>query len=140
MPNYLMNTSLNMIEIIDNFSGEIIGNALYYFATNENNEVVFIIDNIEISNKHKPSYEVSKELRKAITQYASNICKEITGKDYTTIYLGTQFNDIKIFDKTVEERIKFLGELDCERIYLDAFEGWKNTFALDKKLNLYKLN
>lgn len=140
MPNYLMNTSLNMIEIIDNFSGEIIGNALYYFATNENNENVFIIDNIEINNKQKPSFEVSKELRKAITQYASNICKEITGKDYTPIYLGAQFNDIKIFDKTEEERIKFLGELDCERIYLDAFEGWKNTFALDKKLKLYKLN
>lgn len=140
MPNYLMNTSLNMIEIIDNFSGEIIGNALYYFATNENNENVFIIDNIEINNKYKPSFEVSKELREAITQYASNICKEITGKDYTPIYLGTQFNDIKIFDKTEKQRIKFLGELDCERIYLDAFEGWKNTFALDKKIDLYKLN
>ncbi len=140
MPNYLMNTSLNMIEIIDNFSGEVIGNALYYFGTNENNENVFIIDNIEINNKHKPSDEAGKQLTEAITQYASNICKEITNKDYTPIYLGTAYNDVKIYGKAVEEKIKFLGELDCERIYLDAFEGWKNTFALDKKLNLYKLN
>lgn len=140
MPNYLMNTSLNMIEIVDNFSGEVIGNALYYFAINENNENIFIIDNIEINNKNTPSYEVSNELIKAITQYAINISKEITGNEYTPIYLGTQFNDIKIFDKTEEQRIKFLGELDCERIYLDAFEGWKNTFALDKKVWLYKLN
>ena len=93
-----------------------------------------------LPNKNTPSYEVSKELIKAITKYASNICKEITGNEYTPIYLGTQFNDIKIFDKTEEQRIKFLGELDCERIYLDAFEGWKNTFALDKKVCLYKLN
>lgn len=140
MPNYLMNTSLNMIEIIDNSTNEIIGNALYYFATNEKNENIFIIDNIEINNRNKLSDENGQSFIDAITQYASNICKEITGNDYTPIYLGSYYNDVKTDKHSVKEKIKFTGEIDCELIYLDAYGGWKDTSCLEKYIEIYRLN
>ena len=140
MPDYLMNSSLNMIEIIDNFTGEVIGNALYYFVVNEKGENALVLDNIEINNRNKFSDEIGKQFMNAICEYAENICKEITGNDYTPIYLGTCYNDVKAHKPVVFENIRFLGDISADEIYLDAFGGWKNTFALDKKVSLYKLN
>ena len=62
MPHYLLNSAFNMIELKDNSTGETIGNALCYFATDEFNEPLFVIDNIEIANKHKMSNKASAEL------------------------------------------------------------------------------
>ncbi|MBQ7286226.1 MAG: hypothetical protein IJW73_00520 [Candidatus Gastranaerophilales bacterium] len=55
MPHYLLNSMFNMIEVVDNKTDKTIGNALCYFVKNENDEIIFVVDNIEIANKHKPS-------------------------------------------------------------------------------------
>ena len=136
MPQYLLNTAFNMIEIVDNNSGETVGNALCYLAnldTNYNHTTLpaLIIDNIEIRNSKKLSSENGKMLREAIFNYAKNITKSISGKNMP-IYLGPTYNDVPCNDlKECRMFVKFLGEIatknessDEDEIYLDTFNGW----------------
>ena len=127
MPVYLMHTAFNMIEIVDNETGKIIGNALCYFVKkNSSDKTAFVIDNIEINNSLKPSKETGIKLRNAIKQYAKNIVKEVTGNNKMPIYLGKSFNDIPDKDLPFnKENISLLGDLSPDTdIYLDVFKGW----------------
>ena len=54
MPHYVLNTSFNMIEVVDNKTGKPLGNALCFFVIDEKGKPSFIIDNIEINNSQKP--------------------------------------------------------------------------------------
>ena len=124
MPHYLMNTAYNMIELNDNTTGKPIGNALCYFVQEENGKLAFIVDNIEISNSHKPSNKVGIEIRNAITQYAANVSKEVTGRDDISIYMSAQYNDVPYEDlDEVKQIINFVGDIDCDEIYMDLYGG-----------------
>ena len=137
--NYLLNTSFNMIEIVDNKSNKTIGNALCYFTKDENNNPAFIIDNIEISNKHKLSDESSLLLRDKIKEYAQNIVSSVSDKDIP-IYLGTNYNDVSTDDlNTISKQMKFVGDITNSHTYLDLYNGWNNKNKLDKTVNLFKL-
>jgi len=138
--DYLLNLSLNMIEIFDNIENKTIGNALCFFAKDENDELIFIIDNIEIHPKYKPSEKVSKNLKSAIKEYAQNYLRETTGRDDISIYLGANNNDVVKADTFISKNIKFLGELNCNDIYLDVYNGWIKTKNLSKEVNLEKLD
>ena len=130
MPLYLMHTAFNMIEIKDNATGNIVGNALCYFAWDTSTgKPVFIIDNIEINNSEKPSKEIGLELRNAITQYAKNITKSVAGNAEIPVYLGKEYNDVPDNDLPTRTRnIAVLGYLfDISSIYLDVFGGWIDT-------------
>ena len=141
MPNYILNTAFNMIELVDNISGKVIGNALCYFVKDEKGVPSLVIDNIEINNSYIPSEEVGKKLLNSITEYASNICKEVTGKGDTPIYLGTSNNDLKSEKEIKIIRKFFIGDIDCHRIYLDAYGGWIYDYELGTNSRaLYKLN
>jgi|GEM_PF-6995131 len=141
MPHYLMNTAYNMIELKDNNTGKIIGNALCYFITDENNKPAFVIDNIEIKNSSKPSSEIGLELRNAITQYAANVSKEVTGKDDTPIYMSSHYNDVPCIDlPAAEQNIRFTGNIDCDEIYMDLYDGWIEKDKLSNRKNILKLN
>ena len=140
MPHFIMDTAYNMIELVDNTSGKTIGNALCYFAKNSNGEPIFIVDNIEISNSVKPSEEVGIELRDSITQYASNVAKEVTGQDDIPIYMSKQYNDVPFEDLPAkQETISFMGNIDCEQIYMDLYGGWIEKANLTDNCNLLKL-
>lgn len=144
MPQYLLNTTFNMIEIADNKTGDIVGNALCYIAI-VNSKPAFIIDNIEIKNSEKLSNEESINLRNAITKYAENVAKDITGNNKTLIYLGDAYNDIETSDitiGTVNKRVCILGNLPEEGVYLDALGGYIETNGeiKNKTACLYKLN
>ena len=144
MPQYLLNTTFNMIEIADNKTGDIVGNALCYIAI-VNSKPAFIIDNIEIKNSENLSNEESINLRNAITKYAENIAKDITGNNKTLIYLGNAYNDIETSDFTtgaVNKRIHILGNLPEAGIYLDALGGYIETNGeiKNKTASVYKLN
>ena len=141
MPNYIMNTAFNMIELVDNLTGKVIGNALCYFIKGLNDEPSLVIDNIEINNAYIPSEKVGKKLLDSITQYAINVCKEVTGKTTTPIYLGISNNDLKVEKGVQELRKFFIGDIDCQQIYLDAYNGWIYNDALRSDSGaLYKLN
>lgn len=140
MPHYIMNTAFNMIELVDNNTGKTVGNALCYFVDKEDGKPAFVIDNVEISNSVKPSNEVGLKLRDMLTEYTSKITKDVTGLENIPIYLGPSYNDIPDNDLcTIEEEIKFLGDIDCEEIYLDAFGGWTDREDLTQKVELFKL-
>lgn len=131
MFDYLLNTTFNMIEIVDNKTGKTIGNALCYFVKNEQNEPEFVIDNIEINNNFKIwDKDFKYGIRNAIFEYAKNLADSITNKPDTKIFLGTNNNDIPEDDlDTIEETYTLLGEINSETIYenavyLDAFDGW----------------
>lgn len=140
MPHYIMNTAYNMIEIVDNVSGKTIGNALCYFVINSKGKPVFVVDNIEINNAVKPSYKVGLQLRNAIAQYAENVSKEVTGNKTAPIYMSSSYNDVPCDGLACQaETLSFLGDIDCNQIYLDLYGGWleKNNFT--RKLKVLKL-
>lgn len=139
-PHYLLNTSCNMVEIIDETSSQTIGNALCFFAKNAEGKPILIIDNVEINNKIKFTDDIGKRFRSAITQFASNVANAVTGTKNTEIFLGASYNDIPISDLTVcNDKISFIGKLDCEELYLDVYSGWINTNELEGQRKLLRL-
>ena len=146
MPEYLKKTAFNMIEIIDNTTGETVGNALCYYAK-EYDKPVLVLDNIEINNSFKPSDLSCKYIREGLKEYGKRLNKEVTGQANTPIYLGKNYNDVPTEDLLIkkEARLKFIGELrdeNSEDSYLDAFGGWRDTDKICKypfQTNLYKL-
>ena len=137
MPVYLLNTVFNMIELVDNNTGETVGNALCYFVKNDDNEPIFIIDNIEIRNSVKPSDEVGKKLRSAITEYAKNISHDVTGRDNIQILLGTSYNDLPVGDLIKSYSfMRTLGEELRNEVYTDAIDYTKVAVIGE---SLYKL-
>ncbi len=140
MPHYLMNSAYNMIEIVDNNTNKTIGNALCYFVTDENNKPCLIIDNIEINNSNSLSKDVGIELRNAIVEYATNITKDVAGNDDTKIYMSSKFNDVPIDDlNKTQKRFNFLGDIECDSIYMDSYNGWVDKSKLRQRLNALKL-
>lgn len=137
MPYYLMNTAFNMIELVDNVSGKTIGNALCFFEKDENGKPIFVIDNIEINNAQKPSDKVGLQLRDAITQYAANVAKEVTGRDDTQIVMGGQYNDVPCEDLPKRtQKIEFVGDISREDIYSDLYTDWPDKENLLKPTKL----
>ncbi|MBR1425099.1 hypothetical protein IJ579_06010, partial [bacterium] len=132
MPHYIMNTSFNMIELVDNLTGKTIGNALCYFVEGPDGRPALIIDNIEINNSWRPSDDVGIELRDYITEYAANIAREVTGNDETPIYMSSHYNDVPCEDLPgSRQEISFAGDMDCDDIYLDLYDGWIMKSGLD---------
>ena len=126
VPIFLMNTAFNMIELVDKDSGNTIGNALCYFALDNSNQPCFIIDDIEIRHNDIPSEDVGRKVRKAMTDFAYELTRKITGQNDTKIYLGAAYNDVPDDDlENVEKHIKLIGDYAPEnkKIYLDAYYG-----------------
>ena len=139
MPVYLLNTSFNMIELVDNNTGNTIGNALCYFAETDN-EPVFIIDNVEMNNNFKPSDEVGDKIRDAITEYSKNLLREVCPNRNIKIYMGNNRNDIPTPKEPPEKRvIKFIGDIMSD-VYLDVYGGHIfNTDELTQSVTLCRL-
>lgn len=138
MPDYLLNTAFNMIELKDNETGNIIGNALCYWVnTSDNNDPALVVDNIEINNFFKPSGKVGIKLRNAVIQYAKNLALYSSNGKYDRVILGKSFNDIPTGDlSAVSGRIGFIGDISCNDIYLDLYKGWvskSRLYASDAK-------
>ena len=133
MSQYLLYTAFNMIEIIDNKSGKTIGNSLCYFAKNDMDELVLVLDNIEIHPNYKLLGDVGIKFRKSIIEYARRIVKTICPNENVKIYLGTKYNDVVTSDVTEKnQEISILGSLASdEEYYLDAMNGWIDLF-IDK--------
>ncbi len=139
MPHYILDTAFNMIELVDNKSGNVIGNALCYFVE-ENGNPAMVIDNIEINNNIKPSGKLCKIIRNKIGEYASNIANDVTGKNNVPVYIGGNHNDVSINDLLKKsEYISLIGDIDTEDIYLDLYNGWVSHDDFYKRVDLYKL-
>ena len=139
MFEYISNLAFNMIEIVDNQTGDTIGNALCYFAKNKG-KPVFIIDNIEIKPSMKPSENGQKALRNAIADFAKQTAVNVSGNKDIEVYLGTEANDVVTNDiKPVTKSIKVLGEAISEEVYLDVFGGWKEKEKLQGNRKLIQL-
>lgn len=132
MPHYITNTSCNMIEVVDNVSGEVIGNALCYFAQAED-EDVFILDNIEIRNNRIPSEEGGKVIRDKMAEYAQSIVRNITGRNLK-IYMSDENNDVTTKDlETTSQNVKFIGGFDTDYVYFDLYGGVVETYVREDK-------
>ena len=141
MPHYLMNTAYNMIEIVDNITGKTVGNALCYFIKGENEKPALVIDNIEINNTNILSDDVGIKVRDTVAQYAPNVAKKVTGNEDTHIYMSSENNDVPIIGlKPAFQKIEFLGEIDCDEIYMDLYKGWtKKDEFVQINNNIYSL-
>ena len=122
MPVYLANTAFNMIEMVDNFTGKTVGNALCYFVTDKNGKPAFVLDNVEINNSKIPSKENSLKLRNTLVEYISKLTKDISGRDDVPIYLSPHYNDINCDDlKAKKVLMSFLGDISSPYVYLDMY-------------------
>lgn len=126
MIDYQLNTAFNMIVIVDNVSGQVVGNALCYFAKDESGKPIFIIDNIEVKDSIKPHGDESIALRDSIVEYVSNMLEQVTGKNDTPIYLGSNYNDVSEegLPKVKPKEVVVLGDIESSEAYLDALNGW----------------
>lgn len=130
--DYLLNTMFNMIEIKDDKTNDIIGNALIYFVKNTQGEKRLVIDNIEINPTVKLSNDNGVQLRNAICKYAKNITKSVAGDQNIPVILGMMHNDLPCNDlKKCKEDVCFVGELSTPCVYLDAFAGLWSRFEGD---------
>ena len=140
MPHYLLNTAYNMIEINDNVTGKTIGNALVYFVKDSSGKPAFIVDNIEINNSAKPSDKGGIAIRSKIAEYAFNVAKEVTGNEDVNIYMGGDYNDVPCLDlPKSSSQVSFLGEIDCDDIYMDLYKGWIGKSDFTHVVELWKL-
>ncbi len=137
MPDYLLNTSFNMIEIVDNQTGRTIGNALC-FLVDDNGKTCFVIDNIEINNAYKGSKEASLKIFEGVKSYVSNFCKSIS-KEEMPIYMGKFFNDVSLHGVRRTKTIDFLGDINATDIYLDIYGSWNKTTKLKKELEFIEI-
>ncbi len=143
MPAYLLHSALNMIEIKDNKSGCIVGNALCYFVKdNKSDKISLVIDNVEINNSVKLSNENGENLLAAITKYAENIAKSVTGKEDIPILMGVNYNDVPdTYLNCYNFDISLFGKIPDETdVYVDAFGGWSVGSSLDDICSLFVLN
>ena len=86
--DYLLNTTFNMIEIIDTESNKVIGNALCYFALNKTSKKpVLILDNIELLKAYRTNPEQEIQLRTAIAEFAKNFAKKVAKGKNIDVYL-----------------------------------------------------
>ena len=141
MARYLLNTCFNMIEIVDNKNGKIIGNALCYFAEVDN-ELAFIIDNVEINNSRIPVNEAGDDIRSALVEYSRNLLGEVSDNKNIKIYMGCNRNDIPLpSDIPIENKfIKFIGDIRSD-IYLDVYGGYIFiSYELSQNVNLCRLS
>ena len=146
MIDYLTSTAFNMIEFVDNKTGQTVGNALCYLADTDKG-TAFIIDNVEINNNKALSSNNGIEFRTALTKYAENVSREINNEQVMPIYIGTTYNDIPDKDlKSISTKLKFIGTLSKPELYLDVFPDatGSNVDTWDlyrkKECKLYKLN
>ncbi len=144
MPSYLLNTAFNMVEIVDNKSGDTIGNSLCYYLLNDKNKPVLVFDNLEINNtfKNNLSNNMLKQIREGLTAYGKNLNTEVSN-DEVPIYIGTTNNDIPVEDlKSVKLKdVNLLGDMDTfDEVYVDVFGGdsAKADMSGDIELKLLK--
>ena len=140
MPTYLMNTTFNMIELVDNNTGKTIGNALCYFVKDKQRKPAFVIDNVEINNAVSLSKENSIELRNSIVEYVSRLTEDISGKNDIQIYLGANYNDINC-DDLVKKQVKMslLGEVNKFLVYLDMFHSGDASVVTKDEFTRYNM-
>lgn len=141
MPSYLLNTMFNMMEIIDNDSGETIGNALVYYAKDKKNQPYFVIDNIEIHNHYRKTSDIELELRDAITEFAQKINIAVTKKADTPIIIGEEHNDITLaYLQNLSEELSPIGSMECKEMYLDLFGGRQfDVNSIKKQVEFFDL-
>lgn len=140
LARYHYNTAFNMLEIVDNTTGNTIGNALLYFIKTSNKHPILVVDNIEISPKVILNEKQEIKLRDNIFEYLNQYAEKITGKEKNTIFLGENMNDLSIDDlPEVNCDIKFIGELKDDAIYLDALNGNTNKANLEGNYSFLKL-
>ena len=139
--DYLLNTTFNMIEIIDTESNKVIGNALCYFALNKiSKKPVLILDNIELLKAYRTNPEQEIQLRTAIAEFAKNFAKKVAKGKNIDVYLGNRYNDIHTDDlKDTVSLFVPIGKFSTRAMYLDAYEGWTNG-NVDWNITLHKIS
>ncbi len=120
MPVYLLHSAINMIELVDNKNGEVIGNAVTYMAKDDENNPIMVIDNVEINNSRKGNQDYNMQFREEITLYCKKLLKKMSPDKNIKIVLGVRYNDIPTEDLTKSNvNLSFIGELGDSELYLD---------------------
>lgn len=111
--SYAKNKMFSAIEVLDGENP--VGNTMCYFAI-VNNQLSFVLDNIEI----KREYAYNDSIRDAIIKCARKLTDEATNGEKIPIYIGAQRNKISTNDLPLEFfNIQLIGDSGKDEVYID---------------------
>lgn len=75
-----------------------------------------------------------------MAEFAKRVSKNVTGKDDIKIYMSDKYNDVPCNDlESHTEKITFLGDTECDEIYMDLYDGWVNKKQYTKEVKLLEI-
>ncbi len=75
-----------------------------------------------------------------MVEYAARVSKEVTGSEDVPIYMSGSYNDVPCSDlRSEQQQISFLGDIDCDEIYMDLYKGWIDKDKLNSRQKLLRL-
>ena len=119
-PFYLMYKMFSCIEIIEEATGNGIGNAMCYMGLVDNIPSL-IIDNVEI----KKDFQYNETIKKGIIEYAKKLCTELSDKEIP-VFIGSIRNKIHLDQyELLEKNFNLLGTTGKDKVYLDFITDLK---------------
>ena len=128
VPNYLLNTAFNVIEIVDK-NGKIAATSRIFMSTDVNDEPFLVVDNIEVSNKFRATLndDTSREFVKDVWKYIQKYAENLSDK-HIPVYMSHKYPKIKLPDVPVgSRRIKLLGNTTKQKLYINTVGEHVNT-------------
>jgi ribosomal protein S18 acetylase RimI-like enzyme len=121
--DYLTDTGINIIEIRDKNTDQVIAQTFVFMAQNQEGENILVLDNVEINNDYRG---LSSDIRRHLFEYVARFADKIipdNKRKIDTVLLGTEWNDIKTSDlNSTQEIIRKIGGAGPEGTqYLDSF-------------------
>jgi ribosomal protein S18 acetylase RimI-like enzyme len=121
--DYLTDTGINIIEIRDKNTDQVIAQTLVFMAQNQEGENILVLDNVEINNDYRG---LSDDIRQHLFEYVARFADQIipdNKRKIDAVLLGTAYNDIETSDlNSTQEILKKIGGAGPEGTqYLDSF-------------------
>ena len=123
MPNYLLNTTFNIIGIKDK-DGKPSG-MIRIFITNDNNKPALIIDNTELNN-HLQNFR-KEELEKVILKYVKDFTKALSPNQNIPVYISAEVFKISPKGTSVPKFVKPIGEITKKYLYINCIHEMSET-------------
>lgn len=131
IPTFLLNTSFNYAEILDEKGDDAAMARIYMAEVNE--EPAIVIDAIEFSDIKQMSDDMQKIMLDELSAYIKEFAKNVANKDIP-VYLVYQDATFKIDDYFESDhfRMQFIGDVSVDKIYSNMWSAQRWDDIRDK--------
>ena len=126
---YLVDKGINVAEIIDPDTGDVIAQTWLFVTLNRDNRPILVADNFEVNNRYPAGNNVNRGIREAMFEFLNKYAKSCNIKKVVLGHVGT--NDVETNDLTkisLPKVEKVGGYLEDEEYYLEALgdtDAWE---------------